>query len=124
MWFGGTGVACPLHVRYVRCTCRDVSHVALPRDEKTCGFAVDRISVVRERNLKPTRVLNKCPTLLLIFLTSCLYETVKQPLLGERSYSTYAVSLAREKEIVDLCCLISSRSFRALVCLGGHARPV
>src|SRR5436190_4159035 len=41
MWFGGTGVACPLHVRYMSATCRDVSHVALPRDEKTCGFAVD-----------------------------------------------------------------------------------
>src|SRR2546423_15151843 len=27
-------------------TCRDVSHVALPRDEKTCGFAVDNISFV------------------------------------------------------------------------------
>src|SRR5881227_1002842 len=33
----GMSATCPLHVR-------DVSHVALPRDEKTSGFAVDTSS--------------------------------------------------------------------------------
>jgi hypothetical protein len=47
MWFGGPGVACPLHVRYMSATCL------------TCGLAVDTVKLLENVVAIQVEVLTK-----------------------------------------------------------------